>query len=270
MNHHYVWLIWSSAFLVPWMAVYFASPRLRGVMWRASAATAVFGLTEPIFVPAYWSPPSLFELARRTGFDIESVIFAFAIGGIGSVLYETLTRQHLVRVTVAARTAPLHRLHLAALLVPIISFVPIFFLPWNPIYPVLTCLLLGAIASIACRPTLLRKTVVGAGLFLALYAAFMLGLRVLTPGYIAEVWNLPALRGGLLIGIPVEELGFGFAFGAYWTGVYEHFTWSESVSHTQARAGRKDAELTARASTELMTLRAGTQMPAVLPRASHP
>ena len=238
MNHHFVWLVWSSAFLVPWIAVYYASPRLRNVMWRASAATAVFGLTEPIFVPAYWNPPSLFELARRTGFDIESMIFSFAIGGIGSVLYDTITRRHLVPVTLAERTAPLHRLHLAALLIPIVAFVPLFVLPWNPIYAVLTCLLAGAMASIACRPTLLRKTVIGAVLFLALYAAFMLGLRVLTPGYIAEVWNLHALRGGLLIGIPVEELAFGFVFGAYWTGVYEHFTWSASVAHSESRATR--------------------------------
>jgi hypothetical protein len=270
MNHHYAWLVWSSAFLVPWIAVYLATPRLRVVMWRASAATAVFGLTEPIFVPAYWNPPSLFELARRTGFDVESVIFAFAIGGIGSVLYDTITRQHLVPVTLAERTAPLHRLHLAALLAPIVIFVPLFFLPWNPIYPVLTCLLLGAAASIACRPTLLRKTIVGAVLFLALYAAFMLGLLVLAPGYIAEVWNLAALRGGLLIGIPVEELVFGFAFGAYWTGVYEHFTWSEGVAHRQSRGGRENSELISRARTDRMTPRADSQMPAVSSRASHP
>ena len=269
MNHHYVWLIWSSAFLVPWIALYRGNPRLRLVMWRASAATAVFGLTEPLFVPAYWNPPSLLELARRTGFDIESVIFAFAIGGIGSVLYETIARRHLVPVPLAERTAPRHALHLAALLVPIVSFVPLFFLPWNPIYPVLSCLLLGAMASVACRPTLLRKTFVGAVLFLALYAAFMLGLRVLTPGYIAEVWNLSALRGGLLIGIPLEELVFGFAFGAYWTGVYEHFTWSESVAHRQARGGVENAKPTSRASKDVTTLGAGTHMPAVLPKAAN-
>ncbi len=83
------------------------------------------------------------------------------------------------------------------------------------------------------------KTLVGAILFLALYTVFMLGLLWLAPGYIADVWNLPALRRGLLFGIPVEELLFGFAFGAYWTGVYEHLTWSESVAHTKARGDEK-------------------------------
>jgi hypothetical protein len=234
MEHHYVWLTWSSTFMVPWLALYVANLRLRAVMWRASAATALFGLTEPIFVPEYWNPPSLFELARHTGFDIESLIFAFALGGIGSVFYNTLTHQHLVPASATERVAPLHRFHLAALLVPLASFVPLYFLPWNPIYPVLVSLLLGAIGSVVCRPSLGRKTVVGALLFLALYGVFMLGLRVITPGYIAEVWNLAALRGGLVIGIPLEELLFGLLFGAYWTGIYEHFTWSESVTHTHA------------------------------------
>jgi hypothetical protein len=80
MNYHFVWLIWSSAFLLPWVALYLANPLSRTSMWRASFATALLGLTEPIYVPRYWNPPSLFELAQRTGFDIESLIFAFAIG----------------------------------------------------------------------------------------------------------------------------------------------------------------------------------------------
>lgn len=241
MRYHYVWLIWSSAFLVPWIVLFLANPRLRTVMWCTSAATALLGLTEPLFVPEYWNPPSLFELAQRTGFDIESVIFAFAIGGIGGALYHTLARHHLVRASAEARREPLHRLHLAALVLPIVAFVPLYFLPWNPIYPALAVLGLGAIASVLCRPDLTTNTVIGGLVFLGLYAAFMLGLKWFAPGYIADVWNLHDLRGGLVYGIPLEELLFGFAFGLYWTGVYEHFTWRESVPHTGPR-NRREAE----------------------------
>ena len=200
-------------------------------MWRTSLVTALLGLTEPIFVAAYWNPPSLFELAQRTRFDIESLIFSFAIGGIGVVLYNAIRRQHLVPVSLKERRQPLHRFHLAALFVPYVLFVPLYFLPWNPIYPSIVCLVIGATASVICRPGLKAKTLVGGFLFLGLYAAFMLGLKWLTPGYIEQVWNLPALRGGLIYGIPLEELLFGFAFGLYWTGVYEHFTWHESEAH---------------------------------------
>ena len=228
MKQHYVWLLWSSAFLVPWAALYFLNAGLHSVMWRASVATALFGVTEPLFVPAYWNPPSLFELAQRTGFDVESFIFSFAIGGIGVVLYDSVTKRHFAAVSLPMRGAPMHRFHLAALLLPFVAFVPLYLLPWNPIYPVLVCLSAGALASVVCRPDLTRKTLIGGLLFLALYGIFMLGLRWFAPGYIAAVWNLAALSGVLFDGVPLEELLFGFAFGSYWSGVYEHLTWSVS------------------------------------------
>ena len=66
MKQHYVWLIWSSSTLVPWTVPYFFNAGLRSVLWRASVATGLFGVTEPLTLPAYWNPPSLFDLAQRT------------------------------------------------------------------------------------------------------------------------------------------------------------------------------------------------------------
>ena len=111
----YVWLVWSSAFLVPWLGAYVAFPRHRKAMVWASLMTAPLGLTEPLFVPHYWNPPSLFDLARRSGFDIESVIFSFAIGGIGAVLYNLLTGRALLPISAADRHSPHHKMHYWAL-----------------------------------------------------------------------------------------------------------------------------------------------------------
>ena len=233
MKYHYVWLVWSSAFLLPWLALYVATPQSRHVMWRTSLATAAFGLTEPIFVPAYWLPPSLFDLAQRTRFDIESLIFSFAIGGVGVVLYNALTRTHLAPVPARVHSEPLHRFHRIALLVPAVAFVPLALLPWNAIYAAVVALVFGSVASVVCRPSLLKKTITGGALFLGFYSVFMLGLLVSAPGYIAQVWNLPVLSGVLILDIPLEEFLFGAAFGLYWSGVYEHFTWTESVPHTE-------------------------------------
>ena len=63
----------------------------------------------------------------------------------------------------------------------------------------------------------------------------------MAPGYIGEVWNLAGLRGGQVYGIPSEELAFGAAFGLYWTGVYEHFTWGDSVPHALEPHGDEDS-----------------------------
>lgn len=194
-------------------------------MWQVSLATTPFGLTEPLFVPEYWNPPTLFDLAQRTGFDLESLIFCFGIGGVGSVLYSVLAHRSDVPVPASEKRLPLHRHHYKALASPFVAFLLLYFLPWNPIYPSIAAMAVGAIATVRCRPDLKTKTWVGGVLFLAYYLVFFLALEATSPGYALQVWNLRDISGILLLGIPLEELLFAFTFGLYWSGVYEHLMW---------------------------------------------
>jgi hypothetical protein len=226
MKYHYVWLIWSCAFLAPWIILYLlCNQQQRRQIWWASIFMAIFGFTEPLFVPQYWNPPSLFELAQRTGFDIESFIFSFAIGGIGAVLYNKLMRRRLEPVGSEDRHHDWHRWHRWALATPFVLFPILYFLPWNPIYAGIVAMMLGAIVTVLCRPDLKTNTFVGGLLFLLIYIVFLLALKWSAPGYIEQVWNLKALSGVIIYGLPAEELLFGFSFGLVWTGIYEHFTW---------------------------------------------
>jgi hypothetical protein len=196
-------------------------------MLRASVLTTPFGLTELLFVPKYWNPPSLFDLAHRTGFDIESLVFCFAIGGLAVAGYQAMAPTAEQVLPSSDRTSHLHRWHLAALLSPFFVLLVLLMLPWNPIYPGIVALFAGALASGLCRPDLWRNTLVGGVLFLALYAVFLLGLKLLWRGYIEAVWNLGDLIAWRPAGLPLEELLFGFGFGMYWSSVYEHVTWRQ-------------------------------------------
>ncbi|MEQ9145632.1 MAG: lycopene cyclase domain-containing protein [Parvibaculaceae bacterium] len=236
ISETYVWLVWSSAFLAPWAIAYIAFPAHRRAMIWSSLFTMPFGLTEPLFVPEYWSPPSLFDLARRTGFDIESLIFCFGIGGIGAVLYNLLTRQRLERTLRTERQHARHRYHVWALAAPFLAFPLLYVFPWNPIYPAIVAMGAGAVATTLCRPDLIRKTWIGGLLFLIYYVVFLFGLEWTAPGYIERVWNLGALSGLAVTGMPIEELLFAVTFGAYWSGVYEHFTWKRLTAPTERLA----------------------------------
>lgn len=198
------------------------------MLW-ASFFTMPFGLTEPLFVPEYWSPPSIFNLALRTGFDIESLIFCFGIGGIGAVLYNLITGKKFKPIQATEKRRSLHRFHFWALSAPFLAFPLLYLFPWNPIYPAIVAMLIGAVATLLCRPDLLRKTWIGSFLFLAYYVVFLLGLEVIAPGYVAQVWNLNALLGINIAGMPLEELLFAITFGAYWSGAYEHCTWETTA-----------------------------------------
>ena len=225
MNDQYVWFLWSSAFLLPWIIVYIIFPQHRKAMLWASLFTMPFGLTEPLFVPEYWTPPSLFDLAIRTGFDIESLIFCFGIGGLGAVLYNLVSGKTLAEIPDDEKSHPLHKHHYKALLTPFVSFPVLYLFSWNPIYPAIVAMFMGAIANILCRPDLKSRTWKGGLLFLIYYSIFLLGLEWSAPGYIERVWNLQALSGINIAFMPVEELLFAISFGMYWTGVYEHINW---------------------------------------------
>lgn len=234
---HYIWLAWACSFFVPWIVLYAFFPKHRKVMWWASLFTAPFGLTEPLFVPSYWNPPSLFNLAQTTRFDLESLIFCFGIGGVAAVMYNVLTHRVDQPMSETGKRQPLHRHHYMALASPCIVFLALYWFPWNPIYPSLIAMVIGAVATAACRPDLKKKTYVGGILFLIIYVLFLQFLELMSPGYIARVWNLQALTGIELFQMPLEELLFAISFGMYWSGVYEHYTWMRAVpSHTPGHA----------------------------------
>jgi hypothetical protein len=220
------WLTFSLILFAIWLLIWLTKPRLRTEMFWVSLWTMPFGLTEPLFVPLYWNPPSLFNLAAKTGFDIESLIFSFAIGGIGAIIYETLFRVKHQKISKHEEHSKRHRFHLFALTSPIIIFIPLLlFTKLNPIYSVTIAMFIGGISAILCRPDIKKKIWIGGITFSALYFICFMLFNLIYPGLVLKIWNLSALSGILIIGVPLEELIFAFTFGMLWSSVYEHIFW---------------------------------------------
>jgi hypothetical protein len=191
------------------------------MLW-VSLFTAFTGLTEPLFVPSYWNPPSLFNLASTTRFDIESLIFSWGAGGIGSVLYEAVLKLKHKKMLNPDVQSELRWLHLASLFaLPVVFSITYFGLGWNPIYSVSSGLIVAAVAAVVCRPDLGWSTLLGGLLYMGMYFA-MFSLMILVAPRFIDAWNLSALSGVLVYNVPLEELMFSFAFGMMWSGVYEH------------------------------------------------
>jgi len=215
------WLLGSLGLLLIWLLVFLLRPPVRKEMLHVSLWTMLLGFTEPFFVPEYWSPPSLFDLAAKTGFDLESFIFSFAIGGLAAVLYEAFFPvRHRAFLRYKKVRMQLHRL---ALVSPFLIFLILFLgTLLNPIYVVLISLFAGSLFAMLCRPDLLKKMLLGGVLFLGLYFLFFVVFTLFFPAFVEAVWNLPALSGILLLGIPLEELLFAFSVGLLWSSIYEH------------------------------------------------
>lgn len=224
----FAWLLWSLFLIVIWVIIYalLKSKESRKEMLVVSLWTALLGITEPFFVPEYWNPPSLFDLAHRTGFDIESFIFSFGIGGIAVAVYERIFRASHEQIEFHERYSSRHRYHLFSIFsTPIIFFFFLFTASLNPIYSAIIAMVVGGFFSLYCRPDLKNKMFSSAFIFLGIYFVYFLTLIALYPGYVERVWDLSVISGILIFSIPLEELLFAISFGFLWSSVYEHMKW---------------------------------------------
>jgi len=191
------------------------------MLW-VSIFTTLTGLIEPIFVPRYWSPPSLFNLALATHFDIESLVFSWGTGGLGSVLYEASINVSHQKMADGELKRERRWVHLASLCsLPVVFGLTYFFTNLNPIYCLSLALFVGALSAVICRPDLVWNTLVGGLLFMSLYFILFFFVLKVSPGFI-KAWNFSDISGILVLGVPVEELMYAFTFGMMWSGVYEH------------------------------------------------
>ncbi|HLE49691.1 MAG TPA: lycopene cyclase domain-containing protein [Patescibacteria group bacterium] len=231
MLYDYAYLIGSLLLLVVWFGLFLAKPKLRKKMLWVSGLTTTLGLTEPIFIPKYWAPLTLFDWGRKYHLDIESFIFSFAVSGVAAVIYEFLTGKREKRLAHRVQHQVHHQLHTLAVLSPIAVFTFFFLLtPLNPIYSAVIGLTFGALATAWCRPDLGEAIKKGALLFAGLYfAVFWITFVLLFPGYVPMYWKLSNLTGILILGVPIEELLFAGSLGAMWGGLYEHLTWHKLV-----------------------------------------
>lgn len=230
MPEKYIWFFWSSLLIIFWGVVYILYPDGRKRMLKASLLTTPFGLTEPLFVPEYWNPPSLFDLAQRTGFDIESLIFCFGIGGLGIVLYDFIFKVQHVEMSPEEKKHHRHKYHIWTLLSPVITFPVLYFLTnWNPIYSATVAMFVGGLAALWCRPDLKIKIWVSGIIFLIFYIIYFMSLELGFPGYVERVWTLSNISEIMIWKIPLEELIFAFTFGMLWSSYYEHLKWRKIV-----------------------------------------
>lgn len=224
----YIWLIWSLILIAIWLVIYVSlgSGKEKKEMLVVSLWTSLLGLTEPLFVPEYWSPPSLFDLAMRTGFDIESLIFSFGIGGIAVILYGRIFRRQDVSMSIKEHHLPRHKFHVWMLLsAPTVLVALLLTTDLNPLHSSIIAMIVGGLATWYCRPDLKKKMMVSALIFSGLYFFYFLTLIAISPGYVEQVWNLEAISGILIFGIPLEELLFALSFGFIWSSIYEHLAW---------------------------------------------
>ncbi len=217
-NYHYSYLVGALIFDAAWLACYLLGKNYRAEIRWGTLISAPLALTSILFVPQYWTPPSLFDLDQKIRVGIEDFLWAAAVGGIASVVAEILLKERLSRLRKVA-----HKRHFAPFVVLVVVFIALEL--WHKDKTIYNCIIafaIGAIVIAVLRSDLIPTMLIGALSFTALYFVLFLIVLLLYPDFVNRFYNIPKLLGIYVRGVPIEELLFAGTGGAIWSVAYEY------------------------------------------------
>lgn len=217
-GYHYSYIVGVAIFWVAWVACSIFGKAYRAEIRWGSLLAAPVALTSLLFVPQYWTPPSLFDLDLKIHVGIEDFLWAAAVGGIAAVIGEIILKERL-----GAMRKSRHKRHYG----PFVFLVTVFAALelWHPgktMINTIVALALGAAFVAFIRRDLIPLMLMSALSFTALYFALFLCVFFLYPEFVERYYNLPNLLGIYVLGVPIEELLFAATGGAIWSVAYEY------------------------------------------------
>lgn len=218
MSASYAYLAGDVFLLIVWLVFFFLRKDLRRQQLIMSLVSAPLAPLSEIlwFYKDYWRPPYLWPVEIiGVPVGVEEIIFAFAIGGIGSVIYQVVFRKTHERGgknIVAILVVPL----LCAFL-----FLGLKRAGLNTVWASIDTLLVAALAMVLINRQLLPAAL-GSAFFLFLLALpLYLFLFFFFPNAASLFWVPGGLSGIEILTIPIEELAWFAAWGAFSGVVYE-------------------------------------------------
>jgi lycopene cyclase-like protein len=217
-SYHYSYLVGVGIFWIGWWVCFALAKSYRSQMRWGTLLAAPLAITSLLFVPQYWTPPSLFDLDQKIHVGIEDFLWAAAVGGMAAVAGEIFLKQKLREIRSRRRTR-----HLAPFVLLVIVFGALEF--WHPnktMDNTIIAFAVGALVLGYLRRDLIPLMISGLLSFAVLYFLLFLCVLALYPEFVKRYWNLPALMGIFLAGVPLEELLFAATGGAIFSVAYEY------------------------------------------------
>ena len=208
----YDFLLLSLLFMLPGAVVFLARPDLRRGMGMCAMASLPFAATERFFYPEYWSPRFLFNFIDHIGFGVEDVLFVVALAAYMTTAYpfvfrKALQPRELGPLGPMVRRAAVFVLALLGLTTGLLLLrVPI-------LYGSFVAMLIGAGVMLVWRRDLVVPALLGAVLSTVTYAVVCLLYARLLPGVFGRVWHTERFLHRYVLGVPIEELAYGFCAG---------------------------------------------------------
>jgi hypothetical protein len=226
----YAYLIGTVGLAIIFGALCFVRRDLRRVMIYSGLfylffMTVIFLLLKALssdpakaITPGYWSPPSMFDLNKKTGgYGIEDALYMFFVGAIAAGLYNVVFSFKISKKAdkkLRKGHALAFALLVSGLLYTLTSINAVdFFISFQ---------FIGGIAIVWQRRDLVLHALGGGVLFMFLYAALFAIFKLLFPAFLNNYYHLNGTSHVWILGIPLEEYLYAFTLGVLWAPIYEY------------------------------------------------
>lgn len=198
-----------------WLLFFFARRDLRREVLSLSILAGIMGpVSEHFYRQDYWQPQYWFPASLR----IEDFLAGFFLGGISAVGYEVVWRKKHECVCWLSTNWILPVAAFLGLTLMIFLFHGVGL---NSIYSSILSFLAVAAVILFFRRDLISAAL-GSGIVLAgAMLVFYIIYQGLYSGIISAWWRLENISGILVLGVPAEELAWGFSWGMVGGSLYE-------------------------------------------------
>ena len=224
MSYLYSYLIGDLTLLIVWFILFYFRKNVRKEMLIISLLIGIGGLfAETIYTIDWWQPLTI----TGTLIGIEDFLFGFAIGGIGSSIYEVIFKKtvKIKKINQKKRFNQNKNILLFGASIVVLLFITFFLMKLNSFYSSIISLGIPIIYMNVKRKDLILNSILS-GFFLMLtsFLAFIT-VELITLGWINSAWFLENLSGIIILTAPLEDLIWFFLMGMFIGPLYEF--WKE-------------------------------------------
>ena len=224
MGYQDTYLLMGVIFLAIWLALFIWRKSTRKEMVIMSAIFAFAGpIADVLYTRDWWHPLTL----TKTAVGPESILVAFMIGGIASVVYEDVFKKRL-RIYKVDETKEVREdfaLFLILAISAVLFFGVSYIMKFNSLIATITALLIPTIVIWVRRKDLIIDSL-GTGVLLVIIASLVYTiLEFLTPGWISAFWYFKNVPHIIVGNLPLDDLIWYFLAGLFIGPLYEY--WQE-------------------------------------------
>ncbi|WP_320047611.1 lycopene cyclase domain-containing protein [uncultured Ilyobacter sp.] len=217
----YDFLILSLIFLIPGSVIFILRKDLRTTIKKMSLISLPFALAETLFYPSYWEPNFLLDMGNRVGFGLEDFIFVVSLASFTSTVYAFTFRKRYVKNNPENPILFLMRIFFISVSIIILILLSVW-MNVPAIYSATFIMIIVPVIIILKRPDFLRPGILGGTLSAFVYFILCLVFNLIYPGVFEKIWNTNLLLNKFPMGVPLEELIYGFGAGFCATIIYPY------------------------------------------------